>query len=721
MPGKTHCAESGPAVIEALAAGPRASLTVQWALCAGYFGRDILPCEGGAEASILEAPQRVTGPATVRNRVNRIPPPCLKLLLRVAWLAFATQALTLAQSQPTEQQFIASTTDAIAAFQATLTPAPNYKFVLGGNLVYANGAFYLQKSVPPLSVLMQYVEGLKAAGAQRVDLNPAVTSIDTPAATTAYDALVTHARMLGMQVALNPQVVGGELGASPTFQDFENMALTTYPALAARYQPDNFVIVHEPTTMNARLGVTATTQDWDGFVRAVAPLIKAASPHTRLGAGGFYETDENTYFQDFVSIPVLDFMTIDIYDDSNFAGYNSWVQLAHSAVDPTHPNGKGIYIEETWAPKYLPATLPADWQSNPAGLSAYTLVGDCNADFANMDADWLQAMLMWASATGMEAVTPFDTEAFFYYYQGSTAEGTATYQYDSPLNPTYVGQALQAIHAGQLTATGKAYLAYRQQFGIPEVTSLSSASYASLPSVFTPNCAPAGNPCNAETVVAADELVSAYGIGLATTITPIDGDFPVSLGGTTATLVDSTNTTHAVPLFFVSPGQVNYYVPSSVALGPATLTINSTDGTQTSGVVLVTRVMPGLYTANQNGQGPPAAIAIVVHADGSQSSQFTYSCTSRTGCSPSPILLVSTDLLYIELFGTGIRHVDGLSAVSAAVNGHGVSVQYAGPSGFTGEDQVNIQIPLTLFGSGAVNLVLNVGGLSTNTVTLDLE
>jgi uncharacterized protein (TIGR03437 family) len=644
----------------------------------------------------------------------------LTLLLQVVLLTAATRLPGAAQSQQTEQQFIDSTSGAIAAFQATLPTAPNNKVVLGGNLLYANGAFYLLKTPPPLDILLEYVEGLKAAGAQRVDLNPAVTSINNPAATAAYDALVAHIRELGMQLALNPQVAVGELGSSPSFQDFQDMAMTTYPALAARYQPENFVIVHEPTTMNARLGVTASVADWDSFIRAVAPLIHAASPHTRLGGGGFYEADENTYFVDFVSIPALDFMTMDVYDDSNFAGYNTWLQLAHSAVDPTHPNGKGIYIEETWAPQYLPDSLPADWQSNPAGLNAYALVGLCNADFEALDTAWLQAMLMWASASGMEAVTPFTTPAFFYYYQGATAQGSATYQYDSPLDPTYIGSALTAVKAGQLSTVGKAYLGYSRQFEVPQVTSVSSASYATFRSVFTPDCAPGNDPCYARTVVAPDELVIAFGADLATDTTPLDGAFPTSLGGTTATMVDSSNTSYPVPLYFVSPEQVNYYVPSKIAPGPATLTIASGDGSLTSGIVLVAQVMPGLYTAGQNGQGPPAALAVVIHADGSQSTQLTYAC-SGANCTPATINLASTDSLYVELFGTGIRHVAGLSGVSATVNGQSVSVDYAGPSGYTGEDQVNIQIPQTLFNSGTVNLILKVDGQAANSVTLELQ
>jgi uncharacterized protein (TIGR03437 family) len=611
-----------------------------------------------------------------------------------------------AQNPQTEQQFIAATIAAIEAFQGTLPPPAN-KVVFGGNLAPAQGGLI---GGQPLNVLLQYVEGMKAAGCQRVDLNPGVTSINHRAIAAMYDAIVTHIRELGMQLAINPTVLNGELGANPTFQDFQNAAMTAYPALAARYHPDNFVIVHEPTTMDARLGIVTTTGQWDGFIRAVAPLVKTASPHTRLGAGDFYSAAENTYFEDFVTIPVLDFMTMDIYDDNKFPQLDAWVKLAHTAVDPTHPKGKGIYVEETWVPKYLPIPLPAGWQSNPGGTDALALVGDCDVAFAPMDAVWLQAMSTWASDAGMEALTAYTTEAFFTY--GSSGS-------DKPSQASYVGTVLQAVQNGQLTTAGQAYLQARTQLGIPEVTSLSSASYASIPSVFTPNCGSADDPCDALTVVAPGELVSAFGADLATT-TLGDGGFPLNLAGTTATLVDSSNTGYPVPLFFVSPYQVNYYVPAAVLAGPATLTVTSGDGTQTGGWLLVQPVMPGLYTADQNGRGPASAQAVVVHADGSQSHQATYSCSSGS-CQPAPITLATTDALYIELYGTGIRNVSGLSAVTATANGQSAPVQYAGASSYKGEDQVNIQIPVSLFNGGLVNIVLTVGGQTANTVTIELD
>lgn len=194
-----------------------------------------------------------------------------------------------------------------------------------------------------------------------------------------------------------------------------------------------------------------------------------------------------------------------------------------------------------------------------------------------------------------------------------------------------------------------------------------------------------------------------------------------NLAGTTATLVDSSKTSYAVPLFFVSPGQVNYYVPAGVKPGPATLTVKSGDGAVTSGMVLVSTVMPGLYTAGQNGQGVAAAIAIIAHSDKSQSSQFTFTCSAGAGCVPAPISPASTDALYIEFYGTGIRHVSALSAVSVTVNGQSVPVQYAGASGYTGEDQVNIQIPASLFHGGTVNVILTADGQPANTVTLSLQ
>jgi uncharacterized protein (TIGR03437 family) len=534
-------------------------------------------------------------------------------------------------------------------------------------------------------------------------------------------------------LAINPEVNPAEQNGT-TFQQFQSAAVTGAQQLAARYQPDNFVIVHEPDSMAARLGIATTVADWDGFIRAVAPLVKQSSPHTQLGAGCFYgiatqasSDSENEYFQDFATIPVLDFLTMDIYA-TTFSQFQQWAQLAHSAVDPTHPNGKGAYIEETWIPHYFANGLPSNWASGT--LDQESTIGPVSSDFASLFPSWIQAMALFASANGMEAATIYTTPAFFQY--GSAGA-------DEPEEPAYAAVVETAVAQGQLTTTGEANLTTSRQLGMNVAASLSSASYATLASVF---CTPPTNPCNADSTVAPDELVSAFGADLATSSasSPSAG-FPTALAGTTATLLDSSNTTYPVPLSYVSPGQVNYLVPSAAQPGAATLTFTSADGTATTGVVLISEVDPGLYTAGANGKGAPAGFAVCAGAcagwtNKQANGQFVQDLFTPTGAEAVPISLgASTDTVVLELFGTGLRHASSPDAVTATINGQSLPVQFAGAQGqFTGEDQINVQLPHSLAGSGTVSLVLNItvsqSALavydtdttpSSNAITIDIE
>jgi uncharacterized protein (TIGR03437 family) len=75
------------------------------------------------------------------------------------------------------------------------------------------------------------------------------------------------------------------------------------------------------------------------------------------------------------------------------------------------------------------------------------------------------------------------------------------------------------------------------------------------------------------------------------------------------------------------------------------------------------------------------------------------------------------DVVYLILYGTGIRNRSSLSAVSVTVGGSGTVVEYAGPQGtFVGEDQINAVLPQSLAGAGQVNVVVTVDGITANTV-----
>jgi uncharacterized protein (TIGR03437 family) len=197
--------------------------------------------------------------------------------------------------------------------------------------------------------------------------------------------------------------------------------------------------------------------------------------------------------------------------------------------------------------------------------------------------------------------------------------------------------------------------------------------------------------------------------------------------------VDSSNTSYPVPLYFVAQGQVNYYIPSTVKPGAALVTVKSGDGTQTSGILLISPVMPGIYTANANGQGPPAAIAVCSGTCAGwpnhqgQFWQYTFNNGCSGDCVPEPISVAAGDEVVLELFGTGLRHRSAVTAVTAQINNQSFPVQYADKSGYTGEDQINVMLPSSLAGSGQVNLGLTVqdtvDGLTftSNTVTLNFK
>jgi uncharacterized protein (TIGR03437 family) len=660
-------------------------------------------------------------------------------------------AAMLAPSRPLAaqtSQFIAGVESAIDTLTGSLPTGNNAPLVFGGQNMFSYGLGVAHWN-PQLEI--DYLDGLKAAGVQRVDFNPAVTTINDPAALANLDVMVRHARQLGMLLSINPEYIVGEFNVTQ-FSDFTTMAIETYPALVARYQPDNFVIVHEPSTQTARMGITATPAQWVTFIEAVEPLVKAASPHTRVGAGDCSHCNENDYFSAFVLIPTctssnlasgcLDFMTMDLYSDAtaDFLEDEGWAQAAHA-------NNKTVYMEETFAPHDLGQVPPGGVQSNPDGAEAYSLVGTCDTVFEGMDQAWLLGIAQFDLAYGMEGMTTFTTQTFFLYTNGPVP-------YDESTNGNYLMDLAATISpakgGAQLTATGTAYAAEVQQYGASMATSISNASYATLPTVFNPSCGVPGNPCNPDSTVAPDMIVSAFGADLANQ--SIDqSDFPTDLGGTTATLVDSANTSFAVQIYSVTPNQMNYLVPSKAAYGPATLTVTSGDGAVTNGVVLVAPVAPGLYTYFATGQGTAAAIAICAgtcseagwQANPQVKGQF-FQNTFVSGCAKEPCTAPlgwgANDTLVIELYGTGIRHLAALSDVTANLTvGTGssakvtnVPVQFAGAQGTDlGLDQVNVLIPQSLNGAGQVTLSLAtkytdaITGIkyqtASNPVNLDLK
>jgi uncharacterized protein (TIGR03437 family) len=198
--------------------------------------------------------------------------------------------------------------------------------------------------------------------------------------------------------------------------------------------------------------------------------------------------------------------------------------------------------------------------------------------------------------------------------------------------------------------------------------------------------------------LAPDSIAAAFGTNLATNLMVADvTPLPTNLAGTSVRV----NGTLA-PLFFVSPTQVNFLIPSETLTGGAVVEIVSGDTTLSRGAINLSSAAPSLFTSNAQGTGAPAAVAT---KDG-----VNFYLVGNADGSPNP-----TDPGdYLILFGSGIRK-SPIGLMKITIGGVEAAVLYAGAQGgFAGLDQINTQIPTGI--SGVVDVVVSVNGKTANVV-----
>jgi uncharacterized protein (TIGR03437 family) len=253
-------------------------------------------------------------------------------------------------------------------------------------------------------------------------------------------------------------------------------------------------------------------------------------------------------------------------------------------------------------------------------------------------------------------------------------------------------------------------LAATDDFLVAEpVTTLASVSAASF----------------AGTEMAAESIVAAFGSNLATD-TQVGSTLPLptTLAGTSVRVKDSAGAERLAPLFFVAPGQINKQVPPGTAEGNALITVTNGNGGVSTGQAQIVKVAPGLFSANSNGQGAAAAVVYRLRADGTAVYEpvATFDATQQRFV-PTPIDLgPESDLVYLILYGTGVRGRSSLQTVTARIGGADAPVLYADAlGGFVGLDQINVRLLRSLIGRGEVDVVLTVEGKNSNTLRINVK
>jgi uncharacterized protein (TIGR03437 family) len=221
----------------------------------------------------------------------------------------------------------------------------------------------------------------------------------------------------------------------------------------------------------------------------------------------------------------------------------------------------------------------------------------------------------------------------------------------------------------------------------------------------------------ARTDVAAETAAGAWvtltGTGLAdTTAVAATAPYPTILVGTQVLMQN-----RPLPLSYVSPGQIDAFVPAGMNAGTQQLTVIR-NGTRSSGVdVLVTQVGPGLFSLDGSGKGQGAILV------------------TSTGFLAAPERPVKRGQS-ISIYCTGLGPVNGnppqdgeatplspslatSTTPTVTIGGMDAPVSFSGlaPT-LVGIYVVNVQVPDTVNPGDNIPVMLTIGGLSSNTVTI---
>lgn len=221
-------------------------------------------------------------------------------------------------------------------------------------------------------------------------------------------------------------------------------------------------------------------------------------------------------------------------------------------------------------------------------------------------------------------------------------------------------------------------------------------------------------------------IASLYGTGLSAVTSVADAapPLPGTLGGTTLTIGGNF-----VPLFFVSPGQINFQVPFLSVSGPTPFPLVIQQGLfSTTITVTLAPYAPAIFTTNSQGIGQASALI-----------NGTASIAAPVGAFPGSRPIQKGEYLSLYCTGLGdVRNRPGLGGPSPAnplastLTNPAITlgnqpidpalVVFSGLApGYVGLYQVNFQIPPTAPSGDAVPVTLAIGGLTSNTAMIAIQ
>ena len=231
--------------------------------------------------------------------------------------------------------------------------------------------------------------------------------------------------------------------------------------------------------------------------------------------------------------------------------------------------------------------------------------------------------------------------------------------------------------------------------------------------------------------IAPDTIASMFGVNMSsgTQIATPGQPLPTQMAGAWVEVAGVQ-----AQLFYVSPTQINYLIPSGTTAGTKGVSVKNANGEVARGSIEVAPTSPAFFTANQNGAGVPAGYITRVAAGTFQ--QTNEGISSYNGSSFTPVTIQRrNDAIYLILFGTGLRYapnsntandidlgggnklINVAESVEITIGGKVARVDYAGPQGaFYGLDQINVLIPADAVASPTTAITIKVRDANNNLI-----
>lgn len=185
----------------------------------------------------------------------------------------------------------------------------------------------------------------------------------------------------------------------------------------------------------------------------------------------------------------------------------------------------------------------------------------------------------------------------------------------------------------------------------------------------------------------------------------------------------------SVPLFFVSPGRVTFFVPANLPLGQAEVIVVSQDGYLSKGTISVMANVTRIMTVADDETGPalavneakqmmqPMSVTTPQNLSADKRTRLSFFATGVSGSAANTD--TSND---VSVGGTVIHNLSESVVVEAHTQDNRVyrlPVEFAGARGvMPGLDQINVVLVPQLQDAGTVDLTIIVNGRRSNAPTI---